>query len=246
VRASKEILEFLGVDAAEEAELSGEVRIILVAGDFSPELTTSVIWLNKQGLDITCIRFKPYKLNNALLIDVSQLIPLPESSEYEVKIRNQEQHERKVRTARQEIFRRFWHQLIERSKDKTQLLANRSTTTDHWLSAGIGRAGFSLSLSLTENRARVECYMRIGKDAGERSLAAFNVLRAQRDKIEASFGESLDWQELNERSGCRICKDFESSWHTPESEWLALQDRMIDAMIRLEQALREPVRQLQL
>ena len=41
--ASKKILEFLDTDSVEEAQLTGDVRIILVAGDFSSELATSVI-----------------------------------------------------------------------------------------------------------------------------------------------------------------------------------------------------------
>jgi hypothetical protein len=164
VTARKEILEFLEVDSPEEVELTDEVRIILLSADFSTELTTSVLWLNKCDLDITCIRLKPYKMGDEILIDATQIIPLPEAANYAVKLKEQEQETKKVRTARQEIFRRFWAQLIERSRSKTQLLANRSTTTDPWLSAGIGRSGFFLSVSLTENRARVECYIRLGKD----------------------------------------------------------------------------------
>ncbi|WP_368647146.1 hypothetical protein [Castellaniella ginsengisoli] len=53
------ILEFLELDSVDEAELNGEVRIILASADFSPEITTSVIWLNRQGLDIRCIGNPP-------------------------------------------------------------------------------------------------------------------------------------------------------------------------------------------
>lgn len=243
-RAKKEILEFLEIDSTEEAELTGDVRIILVSADFSQELTTSVIWLNKHELDITCIRLRPYKLGERLLLDASQIIPLPEAIDYEVKVRQQEQETRKVRSARQVIFRNFWAQLIERSRAATTLLASRSTTTDQWISAGIGRAGFWLSLGLTEQRARIECYIRAAKDGDERGKAAFHALLAQRAAIEAAFGEALDWQELPDRIGSRICKDLEGGWRTPESEWPTLQDRMIETMIRLERALREPIHKL--
>ncbi|MFZ5789164.1 MAG: DUF4268 domain-containing protein [Pseudomonadota bacterium] len=243
-RSRKEILEFLEIDTTEDVELTDEVRIILVSGDFSTELTTSVIWLNKRDLDITCIRMRPYKLGDQILIDATQIIPLPEAASYEVQIKAQAQETKKVRSARQEIFRRFWAQLIERSRAKTRLFADRSTTTDHWLSAGIGRAGFGLNLSLTEDRARAECYIRIGKDS-DRSLAAFNALAAQRDRIEASFGGQLDWQDLPGRIGCRICKDLEGGWRTPEGNWPELQDKMIDTIVKLEAALRAPVQSLE-
>lgn len=243
-KSSKEILDFLGEDSMEEVEWGGDVRIVLVSHDFSSELTTAVIWLNKHDIDITCVRLLPYKLGDQLLIDVTQIIPLPEASDYEVKIRAKEREIQKVKTARQEIFRKFWFQVIDRSKSKTQLLANRSTSTDHWLSAGIGRSGFGLSMSLTESRARVECYIRIGKDKDDLSLAAFKALEGQKEAIEKSFGAALVWDELPDRSGCRIHYDMPGGWKTQENEWPALQETMIDALVRLESSLRKPIHQL--
>jgi len=240
IRAKKEVLEFLEFESTDAEELTGDVRIILVSANFSTELTTSVMWLNKHELDVTCIRLLPYRHDNHLFIDVTQIIPLPEAASYEVKVREQAQETRRARTARHEIFRRFWAQLIERSRRSTQLLVNRSTTADPWLSAGIGRAGFGLNFSLTEDRARVECYVRLDGDV-QRSKRAFHALLAQKEVVEQAFGEKLDWQELPERLGSRICKDMEGGWRTPEHDWPALQDSMIDAMLRLEGALKKPI-----
>jgi len=52
------------------------------------------------------------------------------------------------------------------------------------------------------------------------------------------------WQELPESRGCRICKLVEGGWRTPEDDWPALQDRLIDAMVRLERALKGPIHDL--
>jgi hypothetical protein len=242
--AKGEVLGFLELDTEEEAELTGDVRIVLVAANFSTELTTAVLWLNQREVDITCIRLRPYRMGDDVLIDATQIIPLPESAEYEVKIRAQDKEKRKVLGARQEIFRKFWAQLIDRSKARTDLLANRSTTADHWLSAGIGRGGFSLSATLLQNNGRVECYIRTGNE--EKSTAAFKTLLARKGEIEASFGEALDWQELPGRLGCRIDKELPGGWKSPESDWPEMQDRMIDAMIRLERALKQPIQDLKL
>ncbi len=240
-RAKKEILEFLDLDSPEDAELTDEVRIILVSSNFSSELTTSVLWLNKRELDITCVRLKPYRIGDELLIDATQIIPLPEASNYEVKVREQAREGKKVRTARQEIFRRFWAQLIERSKPVTPLFANRSTTTDHWLSAGIGKSGFWLSLSLTKDSTMAECGIRPSKDS-EKNKAVFNALRSQQEQIETVFGEPLDWEDLPDRIGSRISKEITGGgWLTPENEWPALQNRMIDVVVRLDKALKGPI-----
>lgn len=239
------ILNFLQQDSEDEAALTGEVRIVLVSADFSTELTTAVLWLNKHDLDITCIRLRPYRMRDEILIDATQIIPLPEATDYEVKVRAQEKEKRKVEGARQEVFRKFWAQLIDRSKLRTQLLANRTTTVDHWISAGIGRSGFSLHISLVQNEGQVECYIRL-PGGEEKSTAAFHALEARKDEIEGKFGDKLDWQELPGRQGCRICKDLPEGWKSPEQKWPEMQERIIDVLIRLEAALRKPIQDLKL
>jgi len=126
-KAESAILSFLGWDSPSEGSLSGDVKIMLVAANFSIELTTAVLWLNKHDLDITCIRMKPHRLDTQVLVDVQQIIPVPEATVYETKIRAQQQESRRTKSARQEIFLRFWAQLIERSRTKTSVVANRRT-----------------------------------------------------------------------------------------------------------------------
>jgi hypothetical protein len=88
------ILQFLGWDTAEGRALGDKVRIMLAAADFSRELTTTVLWLNEHDLDICCIRIRPYQLANRMLLDVQQVIPLPEASEYQVRVREREDEKR--------------------------------------------------------------------------------------------------------------------------------------------------------
>lgn len=246
-RALDAVLEFLELDSVDEAELSGEVRIILVSADFSPEITTSVMWLNLQGLNIRCIRLRPYKMADQVLVDATQIIPLPEAADYEIKIREKVEETRKVQTKRNEIFKRFWAQFIELSGQRTELFRNRSTTKDHWLTAGIGRAGFGLTAVLTEDRARIECFISIGKDNAPVNKAAFKALLAQREGIEATFGAALSWDELPTKSGCRISFEYtERGWKAPEAEWVNIQTWLTDHAIRMEKALKGPVLALKL
>lgn len=89
-------LEDLG---GEGAVLSREVRLVLVAGGFDREITTTVLWLNDVfGLDIRCIRLNPYKVDDRLLLDVQQVIPLPEAADLTVQLRRRETHARAART----------------------------------------------------------------------------------------------------------------------------------------------------
>ncbi|MCY4616507.1 MAG: hypothetical protein OXC71_08985 [Chloroflexi bacterium] len=89
--AQERILDHLrGADTAEPEVDSARPRIILAARDFPQELTTSVLWLNDAGLDIRCVRLLPYRVGDDLLLDVTQVIPLPEAEDYTVRIRDRE------------------------------------------------------------------------------------------------------------------------------------------------------------
>ena len=99
VDALEEVLTFLN-KSEEEAkdEFANDVKIILVSSDFSKELTTSVMWLNERKLDIKCFRLIPYKMDREVLIDIQQIIPLPEAESYQIKIREQKEEKREART----------------------------------------------------------------------------------------------------------------------------------------------------
>ena len=90
------LLEFLDWDEPREDEFGQNVRIVLVAADFSKEMTTAVLWLNERDLDIRCVRLKPYIFDNQTLVDVQQVVPLPEAQEYMVRIREKAIEEREA------------------------------------------------------------------------------------------------------------------------------------------------------
>ena len=67
--------------------------------EFSRELTTSVMWLNDFGLDIRCVRMQPYDSDGETLLDVQTVIPIPEATDYQVRIREKKQKEREARNS---------------------------------------------------------------------------------------------------------------------------------------------------
>lgn len=95
--ASRNLLEFLEWEEPDEDAFAQEVRIVLAAAAFSRELTTAVLWLNDRGLDIRCVRMRPYSDNGRILLDVQQVIPIPEAEQYQVRLREKSQSERASR-----------------------------------------------------------------------------------------------------------------------------------------------------
>lgn len=97
--AEAEILSFLEWSEPLEEQFSVDVRLVLASANFSKEITTTVMWLNERGLDIRCVRLKPYKLCGEILLDIEQIIPLPESEDYQIRVREQSE-ERRAAAAR--------------------------------------------------------------------------------------------------------------------------------------------------
>ncbi|GAB3683088.1 hypothetical protein [Angustibacter aerolatus] len=91
VEARERLLDWLDTPDGEEPVVSREVGIVLASADFSQEVTTTVLWLNEfYGMDIRCVRLSPYKLHGRLLLDVQQVIPLPEAEELTVRLKRRE------------------------------------------------------------------------------------------------------------------------------------------------------------
>ena len=86
----------------------------------------------------------------------------------------------------------------------------------------------------------------MGKDNESQNRQAFTVLKREKENVEAAFGGPLDWQELQGKRACRIRKVIEGGWRSPRESWPATHAAMVDAMIRLDRALRPLVQGLQL
>jgi hypothetical protein len=103
--ARQRILEFLDWEEPDDEKFAQDVRIVLASAEFSREVTTCVLWLNECGIDIKCVRMRPYKDSGRLLIDVQQVIPLPEAEQYQVQIRKKEVVERAARAQDRDLTR---------------------------------------------------------------------------------------------------------------------------------------------
>jgi hypothetical protein len=54
-------------------------------------------------LDIRCVRLKPYKLGDEILLDIEQIIPLPEAEDYQVKVKEQTEERRAAAKAARDM-----------------------------------------------------------------------------------------------------------------------------------------------
>lgn len=96
--ARTDLLTWLDLGDDEQPVIPREVGIVLASEDFSQEITTTVLWLNEfHDFDIKCIRLSPYRLGERILLDVQQVVPLPEASAYTVRVREKENAVKRVK-----------------------------------------------------------------------------------------------------------------------------------------------------
>jgi hypothetical protein len=236
------ILEFLRWEDPDEDVFAQDVRIVLASAEFSKELTTAVMWLNEHGLDIRCVRMQPYDDGGRLLIDVQQVIPLPEAAAYQVQVREKEQRGRQERAERYGIRRRFWQGLLARASPRTPLHANISPGEYHWVGASSGMRGLNFNYVIRQDEGTVELYIDRGAEETDANKRIFDRLLSHKEEIERSFGRELSWQRLDLKRSCRVAHTIlVGGWRSDEARWPEIQDGMIDGMIRLERAIRPQI-----
>jgi hypothetical protein len=110
---------------------------------------------------------RPYDDGNRLLLDVQQVIPLPEAADYQVQVREKEQRGRQERAERYGIRKKFWQGLLSRAAAKTPLHANISPGESNWISAGSGMRGLSFNYVIRQDDGTAELYMDRGAEGGD-------------------------------------------------------------------------------
>ncbi len=235
--AQARMLEFLAWDEPDEENFAVDVRIVLVSEDFGKELTSAVLWLRDHDIDIRCVRLRPYQDGEKRLIDVQQIIPLPEAAEYQVQIREKEQVGRKKKAQRYDERLRFWEGLVAIARTQGTRHARIKPGAYHWLGASSGIRGLSFNYVIVQEYGLVELY--IDRGEAEENKRIFDQLHARKDEIEARFGGELSWERLDTKRACRIKHIIkQGGYRSPETDWPAIQEEMVNSMMRLEMALK--------
>ena len=142
---------------------------------------------------------------------------------------------------RAETYRRFFQALIDELREKHRFTNARIGQPQNWYSFASGISGIYYAASFAHGgRVRVEIYIDFG-DA-ERNKAIFDILRDNRDRLEASFGEPLEWERLDDRRASRIAVYRPGSIEEPNSEIESIKQWMVARLLRFRGAFQEPVK----
>lgn len=242
--AEKVLLEFLQADELQSVQINTlkSQRLILVAAHYRKEVTNTVLWLSQFGVNCQCFKVTPYQNGNELFLNVEQIIPTPEASDFMIGMMAKEAEEKsasheQINSHRLRLL--FWEQALEAfSQSECNLFNNISPGKDHWLSAGSGLSAMPFNLIFSKSEVRVEFSM--GRSQAEVNRFVFDRLEAQKEHIEADFGAALTWQPLPSRKACRIqyAKPVDGY---DKANWSEMIQWLIDHMTQLEKALNGPL-----
>ena len=137
----------------------------------------------------------------------------------------------------------FWQTLLEKSRKKTNLHASISPDNINRISVRY-RRGLDLNYAINSKAGQVELIIYREGGSKNENKKRFDKFHSKRSEIEKDFGGKLNWQRRDDHISCKISKQFESAGLYDVDKRDKLQDDMIDAMIRLEKALRKHIDEL--
>lgn len=241
--AEENLQQFLDEEEFELNKGSAQ-RLILIAGDFRKEVTSTVMWLLNYGLRIQCFKVELFQEGEQLYLSFDQIIPVKDIEELQIKMAQKVKEEISAQSelkTRHLIRKKFWTKLLGALQQKTNLYQNISPGIYSWISAGSGVRGIGYNFNISRKASRVEIY--IDRQDKEENENCFDFFYSQKEKIEATFGEELTWERLHGKRACRIKFEIPKNFYEEEAQ-PAIIEFLVDAMVRLEKSFREPIRAL--
>jgi hypothetical protein len=218
----------------------GARTAIWIVSDPRPEHINAISWLNEgSAAAFYLLKIEAIRIGESEPAPLLTLIVGPSEEGREVGETKKEMAER------YKIRHEFWTGLLDYAKGKTKLHAGLSPSEYNWIVTGAGVRGLGYNYSLTKHAATVELYIDRGKDAEEENKAIFDQLHAAKEEVERVFGGPLEWQRLEDRRACRIRQKITvGGWRDDPAKWPEVYEAMVDAMIRLEKALKPHIQKL--
>lgn len=252
--AEEELRDFFGKGVDIRLNEGGQC-IILVAGDFPKEVTSSVMWLRDHKVDIRCIKVNLYQQDKDTLVDTEQIIPSYYAErEYRVKLKNKDRQNEVAMAAQRQYYEKcfeFWQKLLQEGKalSDTQF-KDAKPLRDRKIRCATGVEGFDYELRVNTKSATISLDIDTGdKERNERILGALKKNRRKR-AIESKFnGEEgeFDWEpyEKHRKSYVAYCRrnvdiSNKDDWKKMTEFFVKNTPKFIEAIqVHLEEVLKE-------
>ena len=169
-------------------------------------VTNTALWLIEREIDVKCVKVSPYILNSQLLVDIQQIIPVPEASEYMVRLSRKDAEIKVIKERESSLGQlriAYWTQLLEDFQNRNfDLFRNVNPVGAGWRSAGATIAQCNYNLIFAQKELRVELEFATSNIENNKKL--FDFFYARKAEIEQSCGLQLDWRRSEDQKLSKI------------------------------------------
>ncbi len=228
--ATERILEFFDNPNIEDIDLNprNSQRFILVAGKFRDEVTSTALWLIENNINVQCFKVSLFSLEKELLLNVSKIIPTPDTEDYMIRLAEkniEEKQTAKTVSANEERCFKFWAQALDIFKEqKISAFEGTDARDKNLLARGAGIDRCRYHLYFQKEAIRIGLHIdRASKDENKR---IYDSIHEQKETLEKNLGYELNWDSDDDKKACIISysKPFDSyneeNWNDM-IEWFA-------------------------
>ncbi|MEI7523437.1 MAG: DUF4268 domain-containing protein [Mariniphaga sp.] len=178
--------------------------------------------------------------SNTKFTNLKKLLTLFEMED-DLIVKYQPDSENATDTNRYNIRKKYWLQLLPLLTD-TSLFSNVSASKDHWLNSGAGIGGLAYAFVITKSFVRIE--LSISNSSKEKNKMYFKKLSKNKQEIEASFENSMVWEELPDNKMSRIKIEQQGVSLYNETDWVIMNEFLISNLPKFEKALQPYIKGL--
>lgn len=208
---------------------------IWIVGNPRAEHVRVLAWLNDStSLQAYMFRLQAIRIGESPPAPLLTLIVGPSDSAKEIASTKSEQSD--LHRRRQA----FWRVLLDHAQTKTTLHSGWSPVKANYISSRSNdRPGVALNYNVAKMNTSVVVYIDKGPDESPWNDEVFDNLYSQSSAIEEAFGQALTWEKKSEgiRSR-RFYLSLDQGGLDDDERWPEIAEATVDAMIRLEKAIR--------
>lgn len=211
---------------------------VWIVGEPRPEHVKAIAWLNEASSGaFYLLKLEAIRIGDSPPAPLLTLVVGPSAEARQVGSVKRERSERHMQR------HEFWKQLLAHAATKSQLHAHVTPGDSTWASARIGN-GLEFVYRLNQHVTGVELYIDRGKDTDAENEVILRRLEQHRAAIEAAYGDSLEWRSSQGTRARGIQKRYSHGGYKDTEGWPEIIDATVDAMLRLEAAVRPFIEQL--
>ncbi len=206
--------------------------VVWIVAEAREEHASAIEWLNKHTDDDVAfflIEIHAYKIGDSDPAPMFKIIEQPNDFARSVKAAATKGELSDAQIKRQE----FWTQFNDVLDSRGKPFNKRKATTDHWYAIGIGSSRCYISIDLVNKQHMMRVGFWIPNDK-----ELFDSLLANKDAIEQSIGQKLDWDRLEGKKACVICATIPGLNFNKQDNYPELMNKAIDMVLAFRAAFK--------